>query len=221
MFGRVDLVRSHQVAQARWSWLAIFAEPGHDGDVAALPDEVLRDAHCFHVTDIVGQHDRSRRHPDTWRKPGHTSWFWARRELDRSGALNLNRHDREPCSCCVGDLADVSRVRRHHGILPSSGAFDDSDVDDVIVTGPCRKCSDGLGLFLGERFGGAQGKEAGQARLAGSAAPGFGEHWGRHGGGDLEREEAGVQCPHPSVVSVGRDQRARVVGNAVHSGGLA
>ena len=63
--------------------------------------------------------------------------------------------------------------------------------------------------------------ETGEAPLARSAAPRFGEHRGRHGGGDLEREEAGVQRPHPSVVAISSDQRTRVIGDAVHSGALA
>ena len=33
-------------------------------------------------------------------------------------------------------------------------------------------------------------------------------------------EEAGVQRPHSSVVPIGRDERARVVGDAIHSGAL-
>ena len=121
----------------------------------------------------------------------------------------------------IGDVADMRGIRGGNSVVASNCSFDDRHVDDVVMSRTRGQRSDGLGLLLGEGFGGAQGEEAGQARLAGSAAPRFGEHRRRHGGGHLEREEAGVKCPHSSVVMVGGDQRASVVGDAVHSGALA
>jgi hypothetical protein len=79
----------------------------------------------------------------------------------------------------------VGRIRGDDSVVASNCSFDDGDVGRCRVIGACSERSDGLCLFLGERFGGAQG------------------------------DEAGVQCPHFSVVAVGGDQRAGVVRDTV------
>ena len=68
----------------------------------------------------------------------------------------------------AGDFADVGGVGGHYGVVAPDGSFDDGDVDDVVVAGACCERADGLCLFVGQRLGGAQGEETGQAGLAGA-----------------------------------------------------
>jgi len=52
------------------------------------------------------------------------------------------------------------------GVAAASGAFDDGDVDDVVVVCSAGECTDCFGLLFGERLDRAQRQEPGEAGLA-------------------------------------------------------
>ena len=73
----------------------------------------------------------------------------------------MNGSPREP-------IEDVSQpvAGQIDGVAAASGAFDDGDVDDVVVVCSAGECTDCFGLLFGERLDRTQCEEPGEAGLA-------------------------------------------------------
>ena len=75
--------------------------------------------------------------------------------------LGFARWRRRP-SDCFDREAGAGGVGRDDGVVAADGAFDDGDVDDVVMSNASRKRADRLGLLICAGFGGAKREEAGE-----------------------------------------------------------
>jgi hypothetical protein len=114
----------------------------------------------------------------------------------------------------VRDARDVTRIGGDDAIATTISALDHGHVHDIVMSRPSCEHPDRSSLLLGHRLDDAEREQASKTRLARTASPRLGED--RHGddGSHLLGKEAGVQCPHASIVAFRRDQCTRVVGDA-------
>src|SRR5271166_4476984 len=116
-------------------------------------------------------------------------------------------------------LPDMRDVRGHDGVPATDSAFHHGDIDDVIVAGLSGQYPDVPGKILTRRLYVTHAQETDQARLPGTSPPPLSQYRGGHRWNHLFGEVARMQGPHPAVVAVRGDQRARIVGDAAHGHG--
>lgn len=124
-----------------------------------------------------------------------------------------DRLDTKPRPYRVGDRADVRRVRRDDRVPTTNRAFDNSNVDDVVVTALADEHPDVARLPSGQVFDVTQCEKPSQYGLPAPTSPRFGQNRRGDGRDNFLGKESGMQCPHRTVVALGGNERPGVVGD--------
>jgi hypothetical protein len=108
--------------------------------------------------------------------------------------------DPEADASSACDAPNVFRVGSDDSIPAADRAFNDCNVDDIIVACSADKHARFPRAVFGQRLNVAHRQEPGQTGLTGAAPPSLGQGRRWHDGHDFFGKEAGMQCPHPAVV---------------------
>jgi hypothetical protein len=112
------------------------------------------------------------------------------------------------------DALNILRIGGNDGFSSAQRSFDDGKVDDIVMPRAAREMSDHTCLRFAHWLNHAEGEQARQACLPGSAPPRLRENGRRYRGQNLLGKEPGMQSPQPAVITLRGEKRSGVVSHA-------